>query len=523
MKRVRTRFAPSPTGYLHIGGLRTALWAFLHARKNNGDFLLRIEDTDQKREVEGSDQYIIDALSWVDIEIDEGPNVGGPKGPYKQSERKKIYKKYADELVKKGHAYPCFCSKARLDQLREKLSAQKMPTMYDKHCLHLSKEEVQKRLENNEPHVIRMNVPRNKNIAYKDIVRGKLSFSSNTVDDQVLMKSDGFPTYHLAHVVDDHLMEVTHVIRGEEWLPSTPKHILLFEAFGWEIPEYAHLSLILNPDGTKLSKRQGDVAVMDYKNKGYIKQALLNFMVLVGWTPEDEQEILSMEELKQKFDLYKVSKAGAVFDRTKLNWFNWQWKRKLFLEKIESKAKELDPNVEILQEKRGSLSFKFQNLENSKKLEEFKSQTLFLDIQKYLPEEWDKEKVLKALPLVQEKVLKEPENIAEELDFIFEFKDYDTQIMLHEKMNVDIDMAKKALEQSEKMLTALSEEEWNISSLRENALKLVQSLNIKNGQLLFPLRAALSGKQFSPGAFECLVILGKQESLNRIAKGLEKF
>ena len=330
-KKIRTRFAPSPTGFLHLGGLRTALYNYLFAKKNKGVCFFRLEDTDQTRLVPEALETLLTTLKWCGIEFDENPEVGGPFAPYVQSQRLELYKKYADQLVAEGKAYYCFCTPERLDQLRTLQQKNKQPTKYDRKCLQLTKAEVDAKIKAGEPYVIRFKVPSDRIISVHDLVRGEVKFNTNEIDDQILLKSDGFPTYHLAHVVDDHLMETTHVIRGEEWLPSTPKHLLLFEAFGWEAPLYAHLSLMLNPDKSKLSKRQGDVAVEDYQKKGYLPEALLNFVALCGWHPGagSEQEVFDMAGLIENFKLSEVQKAGAVCDLQKARWFNAQYLRKL--------------------------------------------------------------------------------------------------------------------------------------------------------------------------------------------------
>ncbi|RPI59349.1 MAG: glutamate--tRNA ligase, partial [Ignavibacteriales bacterium] len=325
----RVRFAPSPTGYLHVGGLRTALYNYLFAKRNNGTFVLRIEDTDRNRFVEGAVENLIKALKWAGLDFDEGPETGGDFGPYMQSQRLDTYKKYADELIEKGKAYYCFCTPERLKALKEEQEKQKLPqAKYDKLCLHLTKKEVENKLASGIPKVVRLNVEENHTIKFDDIIREHVEFESNNVDDQVLIKSDGYPTYHLANVVDDHLMKITHVIRGEEWLSSTPKHVLLYDAFGWERPIFAHLPLLLNPDRSKLSKRQGDVAVEDYRDKGFLKDALINFVALLGWNAGDDREFYYTAELIKSFSLERVNKAGAVFDLQKLNWLNAEHLRK---------------------------------------------------------------------------------------------------------------------------------------------------------------------------------------------------
>ncbi|MFA5306136.1 MAG: glutamate--tRNA ligase [Candidatus Babeliales bacterium] len=342
---VRTRFAPSPTGYLHVGGLRTALYSFLYAKKNNGSFLLRIEDTDQARTVPGAVDNIINTLAWAGITFDEGPGKGGNYGPYIQSERLEIYHKHAKELIEKGHAYYCFCSSERLDKIRAIQMAQKRPPCYDRHCRDLAPEVVAEKLANKEPHVIRMKVPLEGECVFSDIIRGTVAINYNNIDDQVLIKSDGFPTYHLAVVVDDHFMQISHVIRGEEWLPSTPKHILLYQYFGWQAPAFAHLPLLLNADKSKLSKRQGDVAVEDYRAKGYLAESLVNFIAFLGWNPGDTREIFSLDELIKEFSLERIGKSGAIFNLEKLQWYNQQYMHHASHERI---LKELKP---LLKEK----------------------------------------------------------------------------------------------------------------------------------------------------------------------------
>lgn len=319
MSTVRTRFAPSPTGFVHVGSLRTALYDYLLAKKLQGTFVLRIEDTDQTREVEGAVENLINVLQWAGIHFDEGPIKGGPFGPYVQSERLDIYHRYAQQLVQDGHAYYCTCTSERLEQLRQRQIAAKLPPAYDRHCRNLNLQP-----KPGEPHVIRMKIPMEGDITFHDAIHGDITFSYRNVDDQVLIKSDGFPTYHLAVVVDDHLMKISHVIRGEEWISSTPKHILLYQYFGWDMPTFAHLPLILNPDRSKLSKRQGDVAVEDYRAKGFLPEALVNFVALLGWNPGDTREVFSMEELIKEFTLERCGKSGAIFDTKKLLWMNEQ-------------------------------------------------------------------------------------------------------------------------------------------------------------------------------------------------------
>lgn len=327
---VKVRFAPSPTGFVHIGSLRTALYNYLFAKKMGGTYVLRIEDTDRTRLVDGAIENMLEAMKWAGVEHTEGVMLDennkicqkGDCGPYIQSERLDIYKKYIDILLESGDAYYCFCSKDRLDKVREKQKQAGETPKYDGHCKSLTKEEIQAKIDAGEEYVIRLKLPENHTIKFKDMVKGEMEFNTNDLDDQVLIKTDGFPTYHFAVVVDDHLMEITHIIRGEEWVSSTPKHVYLYDAFGWEIPTFAHLPNILNQEKKKLSKRQGDVAVEDFKQKGYIPQGLVNYVALVGWSPEGNQEIFDMKELEEAFSMDRVSKSGGVFDTEKLNWVN---------------------------------------------------------------------------------------------------------------------------------------------------------------------------------------------------------
>lgn len=471
----RVRFAPSPTGYLHVGGLRTALYNYLFAKKNNGTFVLRIEDTDRNRYVEGAVENLIKALKWAGLMFDEGPEVGGDYGPYMQSQRLDIYKKYSEELVAKGKAYYCFCSPERLQSLREEQEKQKLPqAKYDKHCLHLSKEEVEKNLAAGIPRVVRLNVEPNHTIKFDDIIREHVEFESNNVDDQVLIKSDNYPTYHLANVVDDHLMKITHVIRGEEWLSSTPKHVLLYDAFGWERPIFAHLPLLLNPDRSKLSKRQGDVAVEDYRDKGFFKEALINFVALLGWNAGDDKEFYYINELIESFSLERVNKAGAVFDLQKLNWLNAEHLRKKSSAELLS-----DLKIEIQKSKYSHKSFSDDYL-------------LF---------------VIEAM--------------RERVSFVKEFIDNCTYFY-----EAPTDYEQKAVEKNWKpetpeQLKKLNSEFSNLSNPAkedfEHALAQVsEELNVGKGKLIHPLRLAVSGQSTGPGMFDLLFILGKDEVVKRI-------
>ncbi|MDP6852889.1 MAG: glutamate--tRNA ligase [Candidatus Marinimicrobia bacterium] len=329
----KVRFAPSPTGFLHVGGLRTALFNYLYARKTGGKIVLRIEDTDQARKVENAVENLLSSFEKLDIHFDEGPHKNDGSVQHFQSQRLSIYKEHIQKLIDSGDAYPCFCDGSRLETLRKKLSDAKATIKYDRKCLNLSAEEIQAKQET-EPFVIRMKIPNEEKVKFYDVVREKVSINCSEIDDQVLIKSDGFPTYHFANVVDDHLMGITHVMRGEEWLPSTPKHVLLYRFFGWNLPKYIHLPLLLNPDRSKLSKRQGDVAVEDYLEKGFLPETLINFVALLGWHPKDDREMFSLKELENEFSLKRIHKSGAVFDLEKLKWMNSQYLMQLPLETV---------------------------------------------------------------------------------------------------------------------------------------------------------------------------------------------
>ncbi len=522
---IRTRFAPSPTGYLHVGGLRTALYSYLHAKKDDGKFILRIEDTDQKREVKGATAHLLEMLEWAGLYTDEGPGKGGPHEPYIQSERTKIYRKYANQLLEEGHAYRCFCTTERLKEMRAHQEKSKKAPMYDRHCLYLSKEEIQKNLDEEKPFVVRQKIPLEKLVKFKDLVRGNVTFAAKTLDDQVLLKSDGFPTYQLANVIDDHLMEITHVIRGEEWLPSTPKHILLYEALNWDPPEFAHIPLLLNKDRSKLSKRQGDVSVEDYIKKGYQKEAIINFIAFLGWHPggESETEIFNLEELIDHFSIEKVHKAGAVFDLDKLDWFNWQWKRRKFHEDLYKYARDLEDKVDIQSPKKGEFIYNFHDKKNAHEFFIHRTDELKKMCFNSLKKEYrDRdEKLRKALVTVEEKVLKDHKNINDYIKFYFEDIKYDIDLLTHEKMKVDYETAKKSLN---KILQKFenSAKFDNEKKIKELLLEAVEELDFKNGQVFWPLRAALTGEQYSPGVFEVAWVIGKELSVDRIKKALEK-
>lgn len=472
MNDIRTRFAPSPTGYLHVGGLRTALYAYLVAKKNNGAFILRIEDTDKTREAVGGVENIIKTLEWAGLPYDEGPVKGGSYGPYIQSERLPLYKKHAEQLIEQGHAYYCFCSSERLTQVRERQIAAKQPPAYDKYCRNIDPEEAKKRVAEGQSHVIRMKVPLEGESVFTDIIRGIVSISYKNVDDQVIIKSDGFPTYHLAVVVDDHEMKISHTIRGEEWLPSTPKHLLLYQYFGWHPPLFAHLPLLLNPDRSKLSKRQGDVAVEDYREKGYLKEALINFIALLGWNPGDTREIFTLEELVQEFSLERVGKAGAIFNIEKLLWMNEQHLRRMSDDELATEV---------------------SNIIQSRQL-----------------------------PTASHEYLKQVIHLMKErAQFVKDFVDncvyfYQDPTTFDEKAkakNWTVDTTQQ-MSVIKEAFTALVpfDAQTTEAALRAQAEKL----QLSPGKLIHPLRLALTGQATGPSLFHLIEVLGKQTVLRRL-------
>jgi glutamyl-tRNA synthetase len=472
--KVRVRFAPSPTGYLHIGGLRTALYNYLFAKHSEGEFILRIEDTDRTRYVEGAVENLLSTLDWSGLNFNEGPGKEGSYGPYMQSQRLEIYNKHIELLLENKHAYYCFCSPERLKELREEQQKKGLQPMYDKHCLNLSETEINAKLNMNLPHVVRLNVEADKIIKIEDAIRGEVEINSNIVDDQVLIKSDGYPTYHLANVVDDHLMKITHVIRGEEWLSSTPKHVILYDYFSWEKPVFAHLPLLLNPDRSKLSKRQGDVAVEDYREKGYLKEALLNFVALLGWNAGDDKEFYYINELIEKFTLERVNKAGAIFNIEKLNWLN----------EVHIRNK---PNAEIL---------------NMLKQELFKS--------KYKESLFNDGYLLKVIEAMKERV-----------SFIKDFIEKCTYFYEQPKEFDESVIKKRWRKDTPEQLSKLKEQFINLVNPSredyEQALKkTAEDLNIGNGKLIHPLRLAVSGTGSGPGVFDIVDTLGKDETISRI-------
>jgi glutamyl-tRNA synthetase len=458
----------------------------LFAKHNNGEFILRIEDTDRNRYVEGAVENLIDSLKWCGLEFSEGPGKEGNFGPYMQSQRLPIYHKYAKELIDKGHAYYCFCTPERLEELKKEQQRQKLPqAKYDKHCLHLSKEEIDGNLATGIPYVIRLNVETNHKIIFEDVVRGKVEFDSSNIDDQVLIKSDGYPTYHLANVVDDHLMKITHVIRGEEWLSSTPKHILLYDFFGWEKPVFAHLPLLLNPDRSKLSKRQGDVAVEDYRAKGYLKDALVNFVALLGWNAGDDKEFYYMDELIKNFSLDRVNKSGAVFDLEKLNWLNAEHLRK-------------KPDEELL-------ALLKNEIQNSKEISPAIKSNSYSDEYLISVIVGMKERV----SFIHEYITKSP--------YFFEAPIEYEETAKQKSWKPETPEQLKKLREAFSLLKNPAKEDY------EQSLKqLATDLDIGVGKLIHPLRLATSGMSTGPGVYDILHIIGKEEVLRRIDTAIEK-
>lgn len=476
---------------MHVGNFRTALYTYLFAKKTGGEFLLRIEDTDQKRFVGDALEKLIKIINWAGLQYSEGVYLEDGKfiqkgefGPYIQSERLPLYSEYAQKLLENGTAYYCFCTEDKLEAMRNEQTANKQAPMYDRSCLKLSSEEIQQKIAAGEKFVIRQKIDTAGVTKYVDLIRGEIEFKNELLDDQILMKSDGYPTYNFANVVDDHLMNISHVLRGEEYVSSTPKYIQLYQNFGWEVPEFAHLPLLLNPDKTKLSKRQGDVAVEDYIKKGYLKEAIINFVALLGWNIGEgsTQEIFTLQELEQVFDIKRVHKAGAVFDLKKLDWLNAQYIKKL--------------SVQELYEK--SLEFFAQK-----------------DFYNSAPEDMKSEKYLKKVLQIEQDRLNNLSEVGENNQFFFTDISCD-KAMLHWKEMTDSEL-QKSLEKSVTVLTAIDESDWEIKNIEE---KLFAAAGDKKGDLLWPLRVALSGAQKSPSPMELAWVLGKVESLQRLQKAL---
>lgn len=482
MSRIRTRYAPSPTGKMHVGNLRTALYEYLIAKHEGGDFLLRIEDTDQERFVEGALEIIYRTLEKTGLTHDEGPDKDGGCGPYIQSERQAsgIYLEYAKKLVEKKEAYYCFCTKDRLETLRSVVSEDgKEIVKYDKHCLHLSNEEVEENLANNMPYVIRQNIPTEGNTTFTDAIYGDITVENSELDDMILMKSDGYPTYNFANVVDDHLMRITHVVRGNEYLSSTPKYTRLYHAFGWEEPIYIHCPLITNEEHKKLSKRSGHSSFEDLLEQGFVTEAIVNFIALLGWSSGTNEEIFSLEELEKIFDYRNINKSPAVFDMNKLRWMNGEYIKKM----------DNDRYYEL--------------------------------VMPYIKEVVKKDLDLKMIADLVKTRIETLVDVKEIIDFFEELPDYDTAMYTHKKMKTNEEISLEILKEQLPILEAL--EDYSIPSIEKTVMEFITNKGIKNGMGLWPLRTAVSGKQSTPGgAYEIMNIIGKEESIHRIKVAIDK-
>lgn len=480
MTKIRTRFAPSPTGRMHVGNLRTALYEFLIAKHEGGDFILRIEDTDQERFVEGALDIIYRTLEKTGLVHDEGPDKDGGYGPYVQSERQAsgMYLEYAKQLVEKGEAYYCFCTEERLQTLKQTIGDKEI-IVYDKHCLSLPKEEIEENLKKGMPYVIRQNNPKEGTTTFVDDIYGEITVDNSELDDMILIKSDGYPTYNFANVIDDHLMNITHVVRGNEYISSSPKYQRLYEAFGWEPPKYVHLPLITDENHKKLSKRCGHSSFEDLIEQGFVAEAVVNYIALLGWSPEDNTEIMSLDELIEKFDYHHINKSPAVFDIVKLKWMNGEYIKAMDNEKFYELAMPY--------------------------------------IKKVITKDLDLKKIL---DLVKTRIEILPD-LEEQVDFFEELPDYDIAMYTHKKMKTN---SENSLEVLKEMLPILeNHDDYSIDSLHDLIMKYIADKGIKNGQGLWPLRTAVSGKQMTPGgAFEIMEILGKDESIRRIKVGIEK-
>ncbi len=478
--KIRTRYAPSPTGKMHVGNLRTALYEFLIAKHEGGDFILRIEDTDQERYVEGATEIIYRTLESTGLVHDEGPDKDKGYGPYVQSERQAtgMYLEYAKKLIEKGEAYYCFCDKERLESLKQEVAGKEI-IVYDKHCLHLSKEEIEEKLNSGVPYVIRQNNPTTGTTTFVDDIYGEITVDNSELDDMILIKSDGYPTYNFANVVDDHLMEITHVVRGNEYISSSPKYQRLYDAFGWESPKYVHLPLITDENHKKLSKRCGHSSYEDLIEQGFLSEAIVNFIALLGWSPEDNQEIFSLQELIEKFDYHHVSKSPAVFDMVKLKWMNGEY----------IKAMDFDKFYEM------ALPY----------------------IKEVIHKDYDLKKIA---AMVKTRIEVFPD-IKEHIDFFEEVPEYDIAMYTHKKMKTTAESSLEVLKELLPRFEAL--EDYSNDSLYSLLCKYVEEKGCKNGYAMWPVRTAVSGKQMTPGgATEIMEIIGKEESIARIKAAIAK-
>ncbi len=496
MKKNRLRFAPSPTGFLHIGSLRTVLFDYLTAKTLGGDLILRIEDTDQKRKVEGSVESLFKILDWIGIKFDEGPGIGGDYGPYIQTERLDIYNKYIQKLLDEGKAYHCFCSPERLEKMRQEQQKQKKAPRYDRKCRNLSKEEVEKRIKNGEKFVIRQKMPTEGEVRVFDELRGEIVFRAEELEDHILIKSNGIPTYQFASVVDDHLMKISHIIRGEEWIPSLPKNVLLYKDFGWQEPKFIHMPLTLNKGGGKLSKRHNDVAVEDYKKKGYLKEALINFSVLLGWHPKsDETEIFSMDDLLKEFDYKDMGISPAIFDTEKLDYLNGYYIRQKNLDEL------FDLTMPFLEEYWS---------------DEEKAKKLLKPIRDF------EEKYLKNVIRLEQERMKKLSDIGELTEFFFvRDLNYEKDLLVWKKMTEE--ETKDNLKKVYELLEKIPKENWTNDSIEDALITYLRAKELKIGNYLWPMRASLSGEKASPSPFDIAEVLGKNETLNRINKAIALF
>ncbi len=480
MATVRTRFAPSPTGRMHVGNLRTALYAYLIAKHEGGSFMLRIEDTDQERFVPEALEIIYRTMEKTGLVADEGPDKDGGYGPYVQSERQAegIYTKYAKKLIDTGHAYYCFCDKHRLESLKQVIDGKEM-VIYDKHCLHLSKEEVEANLAAGKPYVIRMNMPTEGTTTFKDVIYGDITVENSELEDLILIKSDGYPTYNFANVVDDHTMNITHVVRGNEYLSSAPKYNRIYEAFGWEVPTYVHCPLITDENHNKLSKRSGHSSFEDLIEQGFLPEAVVNFIALCGWSPEEEREIYSLEELVKVFDYHRINKSPSVFDLTKLKWMNGEY----------IKAMDFDAFYEIAEP--------------------------------YIKQAISKDLDLKKIAEIVKSRIEIFPDIPELIDFLEEVPDYDIEMYRHKKMKTSPESALEVLKEVQPIFEA--QEDYSNDALFAALKAYVEQKGCKNGYAMWPVRVAVSGKQSTPGgATEIMELIGKEESLKRISAAIEK-
>lgn len=480
-QEVRTRFAPSPTGFMHLGGLRAALYGYLFARKNGGKFILRIEDTDQVRFVEGATEVIYDTLRRCGMNWDEGPDVGGPVGPYIQSQRKDLYLPYAQQLVKTAHAYYCFCTKEELEERRAACEAKGEVFKYDKHCLHLTQEEIQRKLDAGVPYVIRQNAPTTGETSYDDLVFGHMTFPNDTLDDMVLIKQDGMPTYNFANVIDDHLMGITHVMRGMEYLSSTPKYNLLYEAFGWEIPQYIHMPPVMRDSQHKLSKRDGDAYFSDYVDKGYLVEAIVNYLALVGWNPGDDREFFTLDELVEAFDIHRINKAPGIFDVKKLTWFNAEYIRRLTPEKY----------LEMVTPWFDKVFGDSSKMDYKRLAELMQGRTEVFNL------------------------------VPDMVRFLAQLPDYDSAIYINKKAKTNKEACLKALNLLRPVLDGITE--WTEPVIHDTVMAAIAEAGMKNATALWPLRIAISGQQSTPGgAIEIAYLLGKEETLRRVDDGIRR-